>query len=196
MQVFKHSLLLLLAVIVLPLSAEERRHHDAHEHGAGKLDIAREGTELHIGLDSPAANIVGFEHAPASAADHQALKKALARLKDGAGLFRLPDAAGCRLVDADITTPLQDHDEPPHREAGEHAGEHHAHEDSHEHGGETHADITAAWHFSCAHPEKLDKVIVKLFEVFPMTERLQVQYITGKQQGAAVLSASQPAVRF
>jgi hypothetical protein len=172
---------------------QEHRQHAAHRHGVGKINIAQEDKEIYIELDCPAANIVGFEHAPESEADHDALEKALAQLKNGTGLFLLPDAAGCRLVDADITTPLQDHaDDSSHHEAGEH----HADEDSHEHEGETHSDITATWRYSCANPEALDQVSVQLFEVFPMTERLQVQFISGKRQGAAELSASQRVLRF
>jgi hypothetical protein len=176
---------------------QEHRQHGVHKHGVGKINIAQEDKEIYIELESPAANIVGFEHAPDSEADHEALEKALTQLKNGTDLFLLPDAAGCRLVNADITTPLQDHaDDSSHREDGKHAGEQHAHEDSHEHEGETHSDITATWQFSCAQPEKLDQIMVILFEVFPKTEHLQVQYITGKQQGATKLSATQPVLRF
>ena len=202
MQVLKTVFPLLLAGSTLPLHAGEPRQHGAHEHGVGKLDIAQEGSELHIELDSPAANIVGFEHAPNSEEDHETLERALARLKDGAALFALPGAAGCRLVSADAHTPLVDHKEgeahhdDEHHEGHEpHAKHEQRHEESHEH-EETHSDITAAWRFSCAHPEALDEVSVQLFKAFPMTERLQVQFITGKHQGAAELSASQPAVRF
>ena len=65
--------------------------------------------------------------------------------------------------------------------------------DEHE---DTHADITAVYRFTCAHPEALDRVEVRLFDHFPMTERLQVQYITEEHQGAAGLTASQSVVRF
>jgi hypothetical protein len=172
---------------------QEHRQHGAHEHGVGTMNIAREGKEVHIELDSPAANIVGFEHAPKTEADLDTLEDALARLRNGTRLFLFPDAAGCDLVDADVDTPLKEHE---NGEEAYHTEEHHAHEDSHEHQGERHADITATWHFSCAHPEVLERVSVQLFEAFPMTERLLVQFITGKRQGAAELSASQPDLRL
>ncbi len=172
---------------------QEHRQHGTHEHGVGTINIAREGKEVHIELDSPAANIVGFEHAPKTEADLDTLEDALARLKNGTRLFQFPDAAGCDLVDADVDTPLKEHE---HGEEVHHTEEDHAHDDSHDHKDETHADVTAIWHFSCAHPEALERVSVKLFEVFPRTERLLVQFITGKRQGAAELSASQPDLRF
>lgn len=185
---------LLLAASSPLLLADEHRHHGAHEHGVGKLDFAQEGTVLHIELDGPAMNIVGFEHAPSSEEDHKTLERALARLKDGAALFALPEAANCHLVGADAHTPLVDHGEGNAHHEGEHHDED-EHHDEHEH-EETHSDITATWRFDCAHPEALDRVNVRGFEAFPRTERLQVQFITGNHQGAAELSASQPELHF
>ena len=100
MQVLKPLFVLLLAGgTPIPL-ADERRQLGGHEHGIGKLDIAQEGAELYIELESPAVNITGFEPIPKTNEDHDTLEKALVRLKNGAGLFTLPEAAGCRLVGA------------------------------------------------------------------------------------------------
>ncbi|OQX34187.1 MAG: hypothetical protein B0D96_09980 [Candidatus Sedimenticola endophacoides] len=202
MKVFKSMLVLLLAASTPLVLADEQRQHGAHEHGVGKLDFAQEGTVLHIELDSPAVNIVGFEHAPNSEEDHETLERALAQLKDGATLFELPGTAGCRLVSADAHTPLVDHEEGEAHHDDEHHEEHEPHnkheqrhEESHEHEA-THADITATWRFDCVHPEALDRVKVRVFEAFPRTERLLVQFITEKRQGAAELGASQPELRF
>lgn len=210
MHVFKSFCLLLLAGTLLPVLADEHRQHGAHEHGVCSLNIAQDGTGLQIELDSPAVNIVGFEHAPSSEEEHEALESALERLRDGAALFILSGEAGCRLVSADAKTPLADHEageahpvdshDDEHHEAHQEEREHHdgheqEHEEGHEH-EETHADIEAAWRFSCGHPEMLDRIGVRLFDVFPRMQRLQVQYITEKQQGAASLNASQPELRF
>ena len=62
---------------------KEHRQHDSHVHGIASMNLALEGDEVHIELDSPAANIVGFEHAPSSKADHAAVDKAVAMLNDG-----------------------------------------------------------------------------------------------------------------
>jgi hypothetical protein len=189
MKTFAPALLLLLALgASAPLLAQEQRHHEAHEHGVGQLNIAVEGTEIHLDLDSPAMNIVGFEHAPSTEADHQALAQAIARLKDGEQLFSFPSEAGCRLAAVTVQTPLLDHD----------GGEVHGKEESagHEHHGETHADIIAEYRFTCAHPDKLGQVTVELFRLFPATERLKVQFITETRQGGAELNASNPVLSF
>ena len=202
MYVFKSFCLLLLAGTVLPALADEHRHHGAHEHGVGILNIAQEGPGLQIELDSPAVNIVGFEHAPNSEEEHKALESALARLRDGTALFALPGNAGCRQVSAEANTPLADHEdsethheEGKHHDGHDHEGKEGEYEEGHEHEA-AHADIDAAWHFTCEHPDMLDGISVRLFNIFPRTQRLQVQYITEKQQGAASLDASQPEVRF
>lgn len=208
MKVCKSMLVLLLAGSMPLVLAAEGRQHGAHEHGVGKLDIAQEGAELHIELDSPAVNIVGFEHAPKNDAEHETLERALTRLKDGAALFALPGAAGCRLVSTDAQAPLVDHEESEARHDDHHDvhhdnERHEAHHDEHGHGHEddhgykdVHADITVTWRYTCAHPDTLDRVSVRLFAAFPMTERLQVRFITEKNQSAVELSASQPELRF
>jgi hypothetical protein len=66
---------------------DEHRQHGTHVHGIAALNLASEGKEVHVELDSPAANIVGFEHAPSSAEDRAALDQAIATLSDGAALL-------------------------------------------------------------------------------------------------------------
>ena len=198
MRFYKPLCLLLLAGCSQPLLAEERRQHASHEHGVGNLDVALEGAALHIGLDSPAVNIVGFEHAPKTAEEREILQRAVARLEDGAVLFTMPKAAGCRLVDAEVQTPLIDHEEST-AHADEHEDSHHDHHHAHDEGHENekvHADVTATWRFTCAHPEALNGVNVKLFETFPLTQRLQVQFITVNRQGGAELNTSNSVLSF
>ena len=59
-----------------------------------------------------------------------------------------------------------------------------------------HADIAAEYHFTCIRPKRIDRLTVGLFEVFPGTERLAVQYVVGGQQGAAALTPANPVLRF
>ena len=205
------SLLTPLALISTGSSADEKhehhdehRQHDAHVHGIAALNVALEGQEVHVELDSPAANIVGFEHAPSSEADHAALDKAFATLKDGDRLFRFNAEAGCRMEKANVASSLLDEEHGEH--AGEHKGDHDhekqdehghdKHEHEHEHEGETHSDIEAAYHFECDQPGKLTQLTVALFEAFPGTEKLKVQYIIESKQGAADLTAAGHVLKF
>ena len=129
----------LTALLLTPLlligpwaSAEEKHEHDhdkeprqhgAHVHGIAALNLALEGQEVHIELDSPAANIVSFEYAPSSADDHAALDKAIATLKNGDRLFTFNDDAGCRMETAKVASELLDeeHEAHPEEKTGEHA---------------------------------------------------------------------------
>ena len=155
----------------------QHRRHGAHVHGIAALNLALEGQEVQMELDSPAVNIVGFEHAPGSEADHAALDQAIAALKQGDRLFRFNDGAGCRMDSANVTSALLDD----------------GHE-NHEHEG--HTDIQAAYHFQCDEPGKLTQLTVELFEIFPGMQKLEVQYIIEDRQGAAELTADGHAIKF
>jgi hypothetical protein len=199
------SLLAPLALVAPWVTAEEKhahehdhekRQHDAHVHGIAALNLVLEGGKVHVELDSPAANIVGFEHAPSSEADHAALDKAVATLKDGDQLFRFNSEAGCRMEKADVISALLDDDHDEHSDDHEkHENEHHAKE-GHGHEGETHSDIEAAYHFECDRPGKLTQLTVELFEAFPGMEELNVQYVIESRQGAMELTPAGHVVKF
>jgi hypothetical protein len=163
---------------------DDHRQYGAHVHGIAALNLALEGKEVHLELASPAANIVGFEHAPSSEADHAALDKAVALLKDGDALFRFNAEAGCRMEKADVTSALLD-DEHKHDDHGHEAYE-----------GETHSDIDAVYHFECGQPARLTELTVTLFEAFPGMEELNVQYVIENRQGAADLTPADHVVKF
>jgi hypothetical protein len=169
-------------------SFAETRHHDAHVHGEGKLNIALAGKELHMELESPAANLVGFEHAPGNAEQKEAVHKAEERLKAGETLFVLTKQAKCKLVAAKVEQDMlknehndeEDHDHDDHDE--------HDHHDDHE-GESTHSEFHAQYQFACEKPEKLKDLDVKIFSAFSGFEKIDVQMLTPKGQTAVTLTA-------
>jgi len=86
----------LVAVSINPLNAAENRQHDAHEHGAAMLGMAQQGKLIQMELDSPAFNMVGFEHTPSNANEAEKVALMLAQLKMGSILFTFPAAAKCQ----------------------------------------------------------------------------------------------------
>lgn len=75
---------LLLALVLLPFAAQAHDDHDhdhahgslgKHEHGVAQLNVALDGKTLELELDSPAMNLVGFEHAASTDADKAAVAK-------------------------------------------------------------------------------------------------------------------------
>jgi hypothetical protein len=187
--------LLVTSLFCLPALAAEHPHehareqHQAHVHGEAELMLAVDGQMLELELISPAMNIVGFEHTPATPAQIEAVHQAVARLQEADSLFQLPPAAGCRLVDAEVETGLM-------ATAGQHAHEGHPAE-SHEHQGhqderDGHAEFHAHYRYRCGKPEALDSMGVRLFEAFPGLHRLHAQTVSAHGQHQAELDKQHP----
>ena len=180
----RHALLA-LPFALLPLHAAQAANHehshahaheehaslDAHEHGVASLNVALDGQTLEILLQSPAMNLVGFEHEAKSDADKAKVAAARQHLEQPQALFALPIEAKCALQDSELDSPL----------FGGHAHDEHEHAD--EHG---HSDIDASYRFACANAEALQTLeLGSFFGTFPGTEKLEVQLIgPSGQQGA------------
>ena len=163
--------LLFLVSLAIPATAAEK-----HVHGAGKLNVAIEGDAVSIELSAPADDIVGFEHPAISPEDKATVAKALAALKDGAGLFVFPAAAGCRLEDAKVESGLLAEAKPGT--------------------GDGHADFDADYRFRCAQPGKIDGIETKFFARFPKARELDVQAVTPKGQIKGELTPKAARLKF
>lgn len=175
-----HTKSLLAAALgsALLLSSALTQAHEAHVHGVGKLDVALDGKTLSLHLDSPLVNLIGFEHTANSAKDKQAAQDMAKTLRNAASVFVTSPSAECKLsgvqlVSAAIAPAL----------LGEAAGKAAGHADS-----DGHADLDADFSFQCAHPEKLQRIDVKLFDAFKGFNSIDVQLVTAKRQGAAKLT--------
>jgi hypothetical protein len=129
------------ALLAASLAAPAASAHKAHTHGVADLAVAVDGGRLSVTLDAPAADVVGFEHAPRDDGQRQAVAAAERLLRSHAELFAMPPAARCRFVAADVTVPW----------AGGPA-------DS----GDGHADFAARWEFDCADPARLAFLEVRI----------------------------------
>ena len=205
----KHSLMAgLMVLLIIPMVAmaerddHDHREHKAHAHGHGQLNIALEGNELHIELDSPAANIVGFEYAARTDQERRQVNEAMHELQQPESLFVTEADAGCHSIHVNVDADLiagkshaghqeQDHDKDHHKEG--HGKEAHHDEDHHK---ETHSDVSVQYVFRCAHTGNLKSIYVKLFERFPNTETLKVQFIGESGQKAVTLKKASPVFRL
>ncbi len=162
------------------------RQHGQHEHGAAVLQLISEGQDLFITLQTPAANVVGFEHAARNPEQHHMIAQGMDGLRDAGHLFRFPPAADCRLHEADIDSPLDEsHDHAPAT----------AH-DRGENAGPGHADIAVNYHFRCGEPQALDRLDLNLFDRFPAMQRIRVEFVVGSTQGAAIATADNRSIAF
>ncbi|MGF6328494.1 hypothetical protein ABH909_001372 [Pseudomonas sp. BS3782 TE3695] len=195
-------LLLALPFALLPLAvahaAVEHDHaHDeehgslnAHEHGVGRLNAALDGQTLELELESPAMNLVGFEHAASTDADKAKVAAVRAQLEKPLVLFNLPKAAGCVVATQELESPLfgdkpdadDDHDE--------------ADKDGHEH-HQDHSEIHAHYQFSCSAPGALKTLdLANIFNTFPATQKIQVQLISPSGQQGVEVTAKAAALKF
>lgn len=164
----------LLFLAILPSVAAASSGHPAHEphvHGIAALNIILEKNEVHLALESPAQNLIGFEHAPVTDAQKTAYQIAQQKLTEATGLFTFP-GANCQLGSCDVEMP----------EKPIHAGH-----DDHEHHGE-HADVHANYRFNCSRIHELNEIVIHLFTIFPGIQKIKVQWISGRSQGMKILT--------
>ena len=109
------------------------------DHGHSRVNIALSGNDVLIELISPAANVIGFEHAPKTEDDHALIDAAVEQLGHGDEVFLLSDAAQCVQQDTEIESSLLedgDHDEhhdDDHSDAEEGHDDHHKEEEHDDH---------------------------------------------------------------
>ncbi|MGO4801346.1 DUF2796 domain-containing protein [Pseudomonas sp. W22_MBD1_FP4] len=197
-------LLLALPFALLPLAiahAAEDHDHDhehgslgAHEHGVGRLNAVLDGQTLELELDSPAMNLVGFEHVATTAADKAKVAAARKQLENPSALFNLPKAAGCVISSQELNSPLfgdkpeADHDDDDH--------DHDAKDGAHEHHHD-HSEIHAHYQFTCATPTALSNLdLTQVFKTFPATQKIQVQLIGPSGQQGVDATATAVTLKF
>ena len=161
------------------VEAQTQRQRDAHVHGAGTLNLVQEGNQVNIELEIPGMDIVGFEHQATTASQKEAVKQAVAVLKQGDSLFHMNVEALCTLDKAEIDVAMmeEEHKGENHRDKDDNAHEdkdkkatHHdhekegeAHKEDEQHQDSQHAEdeedrhseFHATYVFTCASPDKL-----------------------------------------
>jgi len=159
-----------LAALLLSLPAAAQK---AHVHGMAALTMAVDGPILSITLEAPLDGFVGFERPPRTDAERKTAAEALARLKDGAALFKPDAAAGCTLAEATVDAPVL---QPGAKAGGDHA------------------DLDASYTFRCSQPQALRSVDVALFDAFQRLTRIEVQVAGAKAQSKLTLRRGARAV--
>ncbi len=126
-----------LTLSALPAMAATERQLDSHEHGHAQINMALSGSEVLAELISPAANVVGFEHAPGNNEDRMAITQAVETLSSGEQLFIFSAGAECSLLSAEVESSLlQDadgHDDHDDHDADEKHDDHDDHDADEKH---------------------------------------------------------------
>ena len=172
---------------------------DPHQHGVGKLNVAVQGDHLEIEIETPGADIVGFENKPKTEEQRRLVQDAAKALRDAGALFVFPATAGCILKDAEVESDLLVFDR------GNHGDKHHSekhHDDKHhdekhhsdKHDEEVHAEFHAHYHFVCKNP--ITHVDLRYFEMFPRAEVLSAQTLTATGQRKQKLTRKDARLNF
>ena len=128
--------LLLCTAAIFPITthAEEFKQHAAHEHGVAMLNLVQEKGQVMIELNTPAANLVGFEHQARTDEQKAAVEQAHEQLERDKELFVFSPEAGCKANKIKFEAEIFGNGH------GEHKEEYHGHDDHHEKHDEHEAD--------------------------------------------------------
>lgn len=173
------------------------RQVEAHVHGGATLAIAVDGKDVTAELETPLYNLLGFEHAPETAEQKEAVEKAEKQLSEPSALIRFNEEAGCKAMPVTSTTELFDHDDEHHdddhghHEKNDH--DHHDDEKNHDHEDhKDHRDVVISYGFTCAAPKNLTRLNADLLTAFPLMDELDVVYLGANNQASFELTPSTP----
>ena len=164
-----------VAGLSMTLSAQAQAQ--AHEHGAARLDIAVEAGRINFQLETPLDNLLGFEHAPRTAAERKRASAMAASLNAAAALFKIDPAAQCVLAKVElVSAPLGlGKAETPAPAEG-------------------HADLDGSFEFTCKDTAQAAFIDIGLFSTFADMQRIDVQIAAPKGQSKRTLR--RPAFRI
>jgi len=132
----------------------------AHEHGSAKLNIAIDGKDGTIELETPADGIVGFEHAAVSEADKKQQSTALDTLKSRiAEMVVFDRSAACTFTARKVAV-----EKDP---------------------AEGHSDVKAEFGVTCGKPPAGTTLRFGFSKIFPRIIDVEVQLLNGDQQTGA-----------
>jgi hypothetical protein len=155
-----------------------KKGHKAHEHGAAKLDVAVDGTNVSLALEMPGDDAFGFERAPKNDAEKAAIKEALTNLRKPDTLFRFPPDAGCTSKIASVKAAQEATLNGGKMPAGEHA------------------DVDADYTFACKKAPVGGSLTLGLLKVFPRLKSVRVQVVTGSTQSGQTIHSSDEAIKL
>lgn len=154
----------------------EHRDVEAHQHGIAELNWVMEGQKISVSLQSPAMNMLGFEHRPRNKHENQQLSLLLTTLTRPDKVIEFIGGQ-CTLSSVNITNPFA-------VEVSDEKLDHGSTEErDHEHN-----DIIVAYNFLCQQPLKLETLNIKLFDTFAGFELIHAQWIVNDIQGGATFN--------
>lgn len=164
--------------------SQERHNSAAHTHGLASMTVVYDAGQLLVEIETPAANLLGFEHKPQNTKHRQQVQQLNKNLKNPATVIGLmPD---CVIHKADVDMPFSD---------AERAHESHEHDDHHAHqhdadAHDNHQDVHLHYEWRCD-GDRPPSITVNLFQHFSGFEKIETRWIVTGKQGAGTLTKNQ-----
>lgn len=155
---------LIIGFMAIPALVYGAGHgHGAHQHGVATLDVVVEGNTLQLELSSPADNLLGFEHAPKTAAERAKVDQLVKNLAQAELLFNPEPAAACQPAPAAVAAPAW--------------------------GKSGHSDVDADYRYSCKRAPAT--IALPIWQRYPGIRQLIVNIATDQGQRQLTLQPGQ-----
>ena len=152
----------------------------AHVHGAVNLNLAIEGNQVTLQLEAPLDSLVGFEHAPRTAEQKQAVQRMFERFNAPESLFGFAAAAQCTVKSSSAES------DALKAGAGEAAKS-----------GEEHADLDGSFIFDCNQVKAVDSIDLSgLLAAFPRISRIDGVVVARGVQARRVVKRPEAILRW
>ncbi len=174
------SCALLCAFPAAVIASETPRHghthshthsHGAHAHGKGELELLVDGQTIQGVFRTPMDSLLGFEHAPKTDAQRNAVDSLRKRLANPTAVLSPNLEAQCAAKHQEAISTLF---------TGAVKG--------------GHSDLEYRFTFVCAEPSKLSALELVALKEFKRLSEVRVQLVTGSAQKALVLRKRDPRV--
>ena len=185
----KRNLILILILVTCSLEASAVAQ-STHVHGQGQVGMAIDQNLISMTLESPGADIVGFEHEARTAEEKTTVTEALKHLSDPMFVIQLPANASCKVVQASSEVTSENGDEG-HADHEDH-DEHEEHADHEEHENEAHGSFIAEYQLECATIAAIDSIKFVYFDHFRNAQSLIVVLIDKNGQHRHEISRDNP----
>jgi uncharacterized protein DUF2796 len=170
-------------------TAAEKRHRDAHVHGAAEINITVEGAKATVEFRAPAESIMGFEHEAKSESDKQKRDAALEKLRTQKDRMVLLDPKlGCKSSDMKTSVIEEEGDSTKAKPGRE------AHKDQKKSG--EHREVHGTFSVACDKPLAGSRVRFGVTKLFPAIHEIKVQVLGDTKQFGATVKKDQGEVRL
>ena len=188
----KRNVILILILMTCSLGASAAAQ-STHVHGQGQVSMAIDQNLISMTLESPGADIIGFEHEARTAEEKTAVAEALKQLSDPMFVIQLPGSASCKVIQASSEVASENGDEghADHDEDEDHE-EHADHDEHEEHENEAHGSFIAEYQLECTNIAAINSITFVYFDHFRNAQSLVVVLIDKNGQHQHEINRDNP----